>query len=281
MITEYSKKKLIDYLRPNTDVLILFNDHGLGDVVMFMPLYERLKQMFPDVHFNLKCNNGQEFFEEIDRNSYNETFYIKFFEFYRWTDIIQNGRLQKVCITVNESKPEICCNRELGIPFEPSLEYTWQLNKTVHTDIVIPDKTIGVAFQVTSAQYKNIPYDSAKIVWNTIKECGYTPLEVHFEHRLKSTNNTKYDFIDNTCRNYPASVENLIDVINKCNGFIGVNTGSFVMATCLKQGKTLHMMKIFPFAPGYKRFNPVPEIDCRQSNFIDKNKIEQYLESLK
>ena len=63
MITEYRNKKLIDYLKNGQNVLILFNDHGLGDVVMFMPLYERLKQMFPGVHFNLKCNRGQEFFE--------------------------------------------------------------------------------------------------------------------------------------------------------------------------------------------------------------------------
>ena len=280
MITEYHNRKLIDYLKNGQNVLILFNDHGLGDVVMFLPLYERLKQMFPGVHFNLKCNRGQEFFEEIDRSSYDETFYIKFYEFYKWTNVMKNGRLQTVCMVVNESKPQICCNRELGIPFEPSLEFTWQPNKPVHTDIVIPDKTIGVAFQVTSAQYKNIPYDSAKVVWNTIKECGYTPLEVHFEHGLKSTNNTKYDFVDNTCRNYQASVENLIGVINQCKGFIGVNTGSFVMATCLKQGKTLHMMKVFPFAPGYKRFNPVPELDCRDAKSINANIIDHYLKRL-
>jgi len=181
---------------------------------------------------------------------------------------------------IQASKPELCCNMELGIPFEQSLEFTWRPNKEVHTDIVIPDKTIGVAFQVTSAQYKNISYDSAKRVWEIIKDCGYTPLEVHFEHGLKNNSNKKYDFIDNTCRNYQASVENLIGVINQCKGFIGVNTGSFVMATCLKQGKTLHMMKVFPFAPGYKRFNPVPELDCRDAKSINANIINYYLKSL-
>lgn len=267
MITEYYNKKLIDYLKNGQNVLILFNDHGLGDVVMFLPLYERLKQMFPGVHFNLKCNRGQEFFEQIDRNNYDETFYIKFHEFY----LLNPGHL------INASKPEICCVIELGIPFEPSLEFTWKPSKPIHTDIVLPENTIGVAFQVTSAQYKNIPYDSAKIVWKTIKECGYTPLEVHFEHKLKSNNNSKYDFIDNTCRDYPASVENLIGVINQCKGFIGVNTGSFVMATCLKNGNTLHLQKVFPFAPGYKRYNPVPELNCREAKNIDKTKIQEYL----
>lgn len=47
LIKDYNNKKLIQYLNDKDKVLILFNDHGIGDVFMFMPLYLRLKQLFP------------------------------------------------------------------------------------------------------------------------------------------------------------------------------------------------------------------------------------------
>jgi hypothetical protein len=40
------------------------------------------------------------------------------------------------------------------------------------------------------------------------------------------------------------------------------------------------MMKVFPFATGYKRFNPVPELDCRDAKSINANIINYYLKSL-
>ncbi len=267
-ITNLFEKRLVDYLFDGAKVLVLFDWHGMGDCVMFMPLYKRLKQLYPNVHFNLKCNNGQEYFEEIDCDDFDFSFNVEFCEF----NMSKYG-----FVFEGLSKPEICAIYELGIPFDESLEFTWKPDKIIDSEIKLPQNAIGVAFQVTSNPTKSISEDCARVVWDTIKECGYTPIEVHFEHCIKNDRNKKYSFIDLTCRDFEAKIENVVDVISKCKGFVGVNTGTFCMATSMMNGNVLHLYKRHHFAPNYKRFNPVPEVDCRNIDNIDKNKIREYL----
>ena len=271
-VNNYEKKRLVEYLKSGMNVLILFNDHGMGDCVMFLPLYKKLKELYPSVNFNLKCNIGQEFFNEINCKEYDYEFYIKFPE---W-----NMRpFFPSCM--NLSKPAICASYELGIPFTKYDEFTWKPNEIKNSGIVIPKNSIGIAYQVTSNPNKSIDYNPAKFVWGIVKEYGFNPVEVHFEHKLGKSQNKKYDFIDFTCRNYEANIENVIDVINKCKGFIGVNTGTFCMATSMKDGNTLHMFKRYHFAPHYKMCNPVKEIDCRTVSSISIKILKKYLDGLK
>ena len=259
------------YLSNGMKVLLLFNDHGMGDCVMFMPLYRRLKQMFPEVVFNLQCGKGQNFFQELTETKYDLKYYIKFPEFNMEGIPLKYPYMSKV---------GICCVMQLGIPPEPSLQFTYKFPEVPFSGIPLQDNSIGIAFQVTSNPNKSVPQKCAEVVWNTVKEFGYTPIEVHFQHPLKNSRNTKYSFIDRTCRDYPASVEACVDVIRRCKGFIGVNTGTFCMATALKNKKVLHMFKRWPFYPYYIMYQKLPEIDCREVSLIDKNKIKDYLESL-
>jgi hypothetical protein len=272
IVRYFGNKRLVEYLKNGMNVLISFENHGMGDCVMFIPLYNRLKETYPNVNFSLKCGPGQEIFNDINCDSFDYCFVIEFPEFYFKRDY---GSFDGM------SKPEICAVYELGIPFDSSIEFTWHPDSICNSEINVNDNTIGVAFQVTSNPNKSINYDCAKVIWEMIKEYGYTPLEVHFEHGLGNPRNKKYDFIDNTCRNYEPNIDNVIGVINKCKGFIGVNTGTFCMATSMKNGNTLHMFKIFHFCPGYKKFNPVMEIDCRNVDFINKTIFEEYIRKIK
>lgn len=52
-ILNFKSGPLRKFLTDNMKVLLLFNDHGMGDCIMFMPLYQKLKRMFPQVLFNL------------------------------------------------------------------------------------------------------------------------------------------------------------------------------------------------------------------------------------
>lgn len=272
VISNFKNKKLVEYLKDGMRVMILFNWHGMGDCIMFLPLYYKLKKMYPNVSFNLKCNVGQEIFDDINDKEYDIYFDIIFPEF--------NDK-RYYPYTIGISKPHICCYAELGIPFSKDIEFTWKPKKIIDSGIVVPNNSVGVAFQVTSNPKKSIDRDTAKFVWDTIKNMGFNPIEVHFEHSLKNENNKKYDFIDNTCRGYKANIENVIDVINKCRGFIGVNTGTFCMATAMKNGNVLHMYKVHHFYPHYKQFNPVKEIDCRRSYLISMNIFKGYLEKIR
>lgn len=267
-----SNKKVVDYLKSGQKVLIKFDWHGMGDCVMFLPLYNRLKELYPDVSFNLVCNYGQEYFEDKNDDKYDIDFDIVFPEFNnKYFGYNFHGK----------SKPEICCEYELGIPFTEDIEFTWEPNKVEDSGIIIPKNAIGVAFQVTSNPNKSIEESVAFYIWDAIKQLGFTPVEIHFSHKLQNERNSMYGFIDRTCRTEKASVNNCIDVINKCKGFIGVNTGTFCMATAMKNGNVLHMYKMHHFSPNYKRFNPVPEIDCREKFYINMNILENYLRGLK
>ena len=109
LISDFSRKKLVEYLEPGIKVLIDF-PHGLGDDVMFMPLYLRLKSRYPQTQIDLKLAPGREDFfgghEALENYKY--IFRLTFFE-----TPDKPGRF---------AKPEFCCMRELGIPFSTSRE---------------------------------------------------------------------------------------------------------------------------------------------------------------
>ena len=80
VINDYTNKKLVEYLKPGMRVLIKFNDHGIGDMIMFQPLYQRLKELYPDVEFHLEPNKDQQYFAESPNAPVDIIFYITFRE---------------------------------------------------------------------------------------------------------------------------------------------------------------------------------------------------------
>ena len=58
-VTDYRHKKLIEYLKPGITALIEF-PHGLGDDVMFMPLFLKLRELYPLCTIDLNVASGRE-----------------------------------------------------------------------------------------------------------------------------------------------------------------------------------------------------------------------------
>ena len=247
LVKDYNNKKLTQYLEAKDKALILFNTHGIGDVVMFMPLYNKLKQLFPSVTFNLALNQGQQLFQDITESVFDKAFYINFYQFNASTAY---SRM---------SKPQICCNVQLGIPYDQSLQFTWK--PEVKSDIKLKQDCIGCAFQVTSNPKKSLSEDKAFQVWNGIKAAGYTPVEIYFQHQLRNIKNTKYDFIDYTMRDFKACPQNLVAAVNQCEMFIGVNTGSLCVSAALHPNTTLALNTRYHWSPNYQRLKPIPQLD--------------------
>ena len=145
VISNFKDKKLVEYLKDGMRVMILFNWHGMGDCIMFLPLYYKLKKMYPNVSFNLKCNVGQEIFDDINDKEYDIYFDIIFPEF--------NDK-RYYPHTVGKSKPHICCCTELGIPFSKEMEFTWKPDKIIDSGISVPKNSVGVAFHNIRAFFK-------------------------------------------------------------------------------------------------------------------------------
>ena len=267
VISDFKTKRLVEYLEPGDEVLIKFDNHGIGDMIMFQPLYQKMKRLYPDVHFHLLGNRDQQYFYETPEAPVTKSFYIKFPE----TVTMFGSRPYSM------SKPEACAVLELGIPYDAKeLEFTWKPSSWVNADI--PDNCIGVVFQVCCNASRSLEYGTAAAIWKRIKDNGFTPIEVVFKNLNLAARNGRFGFIDRSCRDLPANPETMIGVIKKCKGFLGVNTGTFCAATALMHGDVIHLRKNEGFAPCYKRYEPVKEVLCNNGvGGMDWSVIDQYL----
>jgi len=214
------KKKLNEYLAEGPEKVLLVFWHGIGDVVQFMGLFDKLKEMYPDTHFDIGFANG------LDE----ETFYP---EAVLLNDLknIEDGYDLTALIHFpvetdpNLTKAELCCKEELGIepftfykPIEAKCESRLcavHFNLTCLPDLVMPEK------------------DVAEKIWNEILEAGWIPIEVHFQHVFHNPVNVKFDFIDCTVRRCVPKVATLLGLLQRCGAFVGVVSGPFhcAMAT--------------------------------------------------
>jgi hypothetical protein len=248
LIKKYEHKKLVEYLSPNMRILLRFG-HGLGDTLMFLPLYKRLQDLYPDVHFDLYVESGQ---EEIwgtctnkDSPDHDYIFHLDF--------PMSEGS--------GYTKAEWCCIRELGI--EPP--------NGIHPIDTYDSPLVAVHFQGTALPGSvNCHPDIARMIWNEIVGMGKVPIEVHYEHLFHNPVNTQYPFITNTLRGCHPSISRLIGVIQRCSHFIGVASGPFVVALATIPDTTLlleHMHKLTDYV---KDKGKAVSLNMLQSGYISR-----------
>lgn len=207
-IDSYADKKLVEYLAPGQRVLIRFG-HGLGDTIMFMVIFERLKELYPAIHFEIYLECGQEEIFESCPDKEGKGFDYVFHLDYRMAE--GSG------ITKNAK----CCRDEIGIePIEG-------------LGLVYPEKyespLVAVHFQGTALpESVGIPRAAAEEIWKAILNVGLIPIEVHFEHVFHNPKNTKYDFVNRHVRATTATIPNLIGLLKSCRAFIGCASGPYV-----------------------------------------------------
>lgn len=219
LIMKYKDKKLVEYLKPGLKVMIRFG-HGLGDTLLFIPVYEKLKRLYPDVHFDLYVEAGQEqIFKSVknkDDPSYDYIFHLDF--------PMSEG--------VKTSKPAKCCRDEIGI--DPITEVT-RLGK-------YPSPLVGVHFHGTALPGSvGCPENIAQQIWKEVKEAGKIPIEAHFQHMWHNPVNIKFPFVESTVRESQANLKNLIGLVQKCSAFIGVASGPFIVALSAMPKRTLFL----------------------------------------
>jgi hypothetical protein len=225
MISDYENKKLIEYLEPGKKVLIRFG-HGLGDTLMFMPLFYYLKILYPQTQIDIYLECGQEkIFKSVkdkEGYGYDHVFHID----YRMSE------------GTGLTKNEKCCLDELGLKIEDVSTFDVVNLKKYYSPFV------AVHFQGTALPNAvNCPEDIAYKIWKEILEAGKIPIECHFQHCFHNPVNGKYSFIDRDVRNCRAEIESLIGLIQSSFAFIGVASGPFVIALSVMPGKTLYLEK--------------------------------------
>lgn len=221
MITDFKDKKLVEYLRPGQKVLIRFG-HGLGDTIMFMPLFKRLIKLYPDVQFKIYLESGQEMIwdceKDKDSQDYDLVFSLNF----------------PMAEGSNQTKAQKCAIEELGItPIDIKLNPLPYYNPLV-----------AVHFNGTALPNAvSCPNDVAKQIWEEIIDAGYIPIETHFEHMFHNPVNTKFDFINRDIRTIPADIQKLIGLLSNSHAFIGVASGNLMVALSNIPDKTMYLQK--------------------------------------
>ena len=212
--------KLAEHLETGNfnSVLIPFF-HGVGDVVMFLPILDALRVRFKNIKIDLGLCRG------LDQ----ETFV---------TDaVLLDGDWQEKCLTfgydlvfpshfpleriedTTKTKAEVCCEIEIGIP--PICGHKRLAFK----------KFVGVHFQMTSIPWvANAEKEIAEVIWKDVKDAGFVPIETHFQHVFHNPANERYPFIDTHVRACTPRIETLMALLGSCCAFVGVVSGNFHMA---------------------------------------------------
>jgi len=193
--------------------------HGVGDVVMVLPIIAKLRELYPEITFKLGLCKGldQETFVTdavlLDGDWREKALDLGY-------DLVYplNFPLERM-EDLSKTKAEVCCEEEVGI--DPVCGHVPLKAK----------KFVGVCFQCTSVPWvANADPEIAQKIWNEIKEAGYVPIETQFTHCFANPDNKLMDFIDAHVRGCPARIETLMAVLNSCSFFIGTVGGNFHLA---------------------------------------------------
>ncbi len=244
--------ELLDACKPTSVNLVFY--HGIGDCVMFVPTVKRLTLLYPAIRFNILTLSGQERlfkFFNVSAEGLNSGV----------TDGIVDGVLTKT-IKFEMSQPpmtknERCCLEEIGIVNvdEPTQKLPTNNNKL-----------IGFSFQNTCLpNYANPPEEYCRQLWDTAKNAGFLPIEVHFLHLYANPINKRYKFVDLSTREMACNIDNLLLAISACRKFVGVSSGPYFCAVhLLGYNNTCFLEKDSRLAEAYR--SDFPKMLVKQDN---------------
>jgi hypothetical protein len=205
--------------------IALFFDHGLGDFVNFLPVFEELKrQTGLQLYLSSKEERQYHFIYPMIYDL--ECYSVYNVKYLNVIDSIKSLELSK-----DYSKPYICAYFEFGLK-----PFIWK-------PIEIPnyysgmDKKVGIHFfGHTGANTKFCPTEIAELIWLEIELAGFNAFEVHmvpqFKYAYKDCGNDYLPFINesNSLRFEEPNLEKMMWEISKCRYFIGVDAGPLYLA---------------------------------------------------
>jgi hypothetical protein len=237
--------KVVDILNgeKGKKAILLFN-HGLGDFVLFLPLFQELCNRSPDWDLYIGCSPNRNFkflhpkciIVDSPYGKYSDTF-----------DIIMNivypepPRDEKELQFFNSkfsvknietiSKPYLCNELEIGLKnFEwKPYEFPWEEQN-------YNSKTIGVHFfGHTSVENKDADNLVAKYIWKEIKKCDFNPFEIQMVPLNTLRDVEVPDFItkEESLRFQFPNLRLMVSKLLECKLFIGVDSGPIYLAGSL------------------------------------------------
>ena len=210
-------EKVMPFIRKNQDkTFVLLFPHGLGDVIMWYPFFEKLKAMFPNtrIDLELKEQNKESGYVTFDPNfDYDYKILIHY-----WTS---DNRYPL-------TKNQLCNELEMGMD-EPVELFTTHV-KRFGSPIVSLGFTSG-----SSPESYGCPKDIAKRIYDGVLDAGFIPMAIEFKSEPTMVIPRDYStFIKNSTRECAVKMRSTIGLIQRSHAFIGVTSGPmWVALACL------------------------------------------------
>jgi len=216
---------------------LLIFDHGLGDLILFMPVFnEFVKQA--GVNVGLGSSAKRQFhlidpkIKTVDSN-FDKRRYS-----YIYRVLYPDPQNTSIPIDVSDepAKPYICALYELGLK-----EFTWKPYQMKNENFDLDSKRVGVhLFGHTGMDKKFCPVDAAEKIWQEIIEAGYEPFEMHMTPKFADEYPDYLEAETLDCINEDCSLRfekpdlgRMIDEISRCRYFIGIDSGPIYLASAL------------------------------------------------
>lgn len=273
--------KIYDVLKDNENcrALIMFN-HGIGDTILFLPIFEELNKLFPNCKIQLGCypEKNYKFLHEkvkvVDApfgkyaEEYDFIFDIQYMDVPRNQVLINYYKNNGIADIEAMAKPELCNLLEVGIS-----NFKWTNFKLdINISMMYPNpKLVGLHFFGHSDKIdKDCPIETAERIWNEVKEAGFIPFEMQMipvsligtmelPHFISEEETLRFTF---------PNIRILCENIAKCSKFIGVDSGPLFLAgsildykNCIGLEYKRELFKVVPFSTNLKKvdiFNYIP-----------------------
>lgn len=225
IISDFKKKKVVDYLKGNTNgrILLIFR-HGLGDIINFLPIFKELKSRSPNWRIELGLEKNRKL-SSIHRNIY-EYDKLRIRDIHRlFTHMFSISYREPYGNLI--SKPMYCNLNEIGLT-----DFEWS---PYELDIELNNKDsdrIGIHFEGnTNQKNKSLKIEQTMELWEYFNEINLSPFEIH-NPGFNDNNSMGYSFIsrDQTIRFENPTIERMIQEISKCKYFVGIDSGVLYLA---------------------------------------------------
>ena len=250
------RPKVVDIIRGLESVapqriLIVFW-HGIGDLLMFYPLYDQLKKTFPQHKFDLGLLPGVDHGAIIPEGKE-----IPEKDFLKDHDFAFVLSFHMVEGSNHMTKAEFCIQQELG----DMGAFDLVLPKLAKQ----PNRLVGVHFQGTCLPGSTNPDEAvAKRIWDDLIEWGYVPIDLHFEHVFHNPVNKPFLWAERGCRGLKPSLGTLLMLIQRCHAVVAVASGPFVLSMCNNPERTIYLQKnhkIDCYVKGFKNVVDLAKYD--------------------
>lgn len=244
--------------------------HGLGDLIMFIEPYKKLREFFPEVEFTLALQKGLGF-QTLDNDIVGNVLYTDNLAYDEDTD--EYDIIADIDFPMNEGQTELtkgqyCCVHELGIP----------PNEVIYPKLKCSrNRLIAIQFHITCLPGAcNPDRDVAEQIWNDVLEMGYIPIEMHFSHVFDNPENKKFDFIDSTVRRSQPQICSLVGLIEQCAGIISVVTGNLHIAIANKQPERIFFLEKDFKLGSFIKNDKIARVDVREY----KGEVKEWLKTI-